>query len=350
MQRLGIVEDYQPAWLHLDAPALQQVFGLRNMRWFSPTKAYFDRNIPVAGGSDHMIGHDPDTAVNPFNPFFNIWMCLSRQTSKGQIVYPEERPTRRQAIEMYTSGPAYLQFAEKTRGSIESGKLADFTVIETDILNCPVDEIRRIRPAMVFLDGRQVEPPLSRSWQSLFDGKTPKGWLEVTGKPFPETWTIEDGSLKTKVVEGGYQDIRTQDAFLNFDLEFDWKIAPGANSGVKYFVEKTDEWKPRAGPGMHARARGAEYQLIDDSSPDAKTPANRTGALYGKIAPASSPANPPGQWNHSRILAHHGAVEHWLNGKLLLRYAQAPRESFLSLQNHHGEAWFRNLRVRRLDP
>lgn len=153
MARLGIVEDYQPGWLHLDAPALERVFQIANMRWFSPTKSYLDRGIPAAAGSDHMIGHDKDRAVNPFNPFLNMWMMLTRRTTEGKVLFPEERITRRQAIRMYTRDAAYLQFSEKERGSIQAGKLADLVIIDRDILSCPEDDVRRIQPVATLVEG-----------------------------------------------------------------------------------------------------------------------------------------------------------------------------------------------------
>jgi predicted amidohydrolase YtcJ len=162
MARMGIIEDYQPDWLHLDAPALERVFNVSNMRWFSPSKSYLDKGIVVAGGSDHMIGHDKDRAVNPFNPFLNIWMTLTRRTTEGKVLYPEERVTREQALRMYTTGAAFLQFSEKLRGSIEPGKLADLTIIDRDILTCPEDDIKRIQPVATLVEGVTVAGSLPR--------------------------------------------------------------------------------------------------------------------------------------------------------------------------------------------
>src|SRR3982751_1225830 len=71
-------------------------------------------------------------------------------------------------------------------------------------------------------------------WRLLFDGSTTTGWVEVTGKPFPASWTIDHGCLKTVVRKDGFQDIRTVDSFRDFELQFDWMLLAGGNSGVKY--------------------------------------------------------------------------------------------------------------------
>jgi hypothetical protein len=192
---------------------------------------------------------------------------------------------------------------------------------------------------------------LASPWTPLFDGATPSGWLQVDGKPFPsKSWAIEDHCLKALTVDGGYQDIRTAETFRDFDFEFEWKIEPGGNSGVKYFIEKTDEWKAKTGEGNHVRGRGPEYQLIDDERhPDAlRGPTRRTAALYGKLACVKEAARPAGQWNTSRIVASAGKVQHWLNSTLVLEYEQEAKDSPIVLQNHHSAIWFRNLRLRRL--
>jgi hypothetical protein len=207
-----------------------------------------------------------------------------------------------------------------------------------------------------------------QGWRSLFDGSTSKGWVDVTGKPFPtHSWTIEDGCLKSLVKTDGFEDIRTVETFKSFELQWEWKLAKGGNSGVKYLIQRTDDWVDKE--GREARARGLEYQLVDLYSPDAADPTRITGALYSVLAPAGAEWK-IGVFNESRILVDGDHVEHWLNGKKVLSYEvsnpavqkalrnlmpkgsglEAPivRESAISFQNHSAETWFKNIKIRSL--
>jgi len=156
MKRMGVLADVQAGWLHFDVPALEQVFGYKNMRYFFPLQTYLKNGIVIAGGSDHMIGQDKNRGVNPFNPFYNLWMAITRETRAGKLIYPEEKITREQALRMYTNGGAYLHFSEKELGSLEVGKWADFVVIDRDYLRCPEAEIRRIEPLLTVVGGKTV--------------------------------------------------------------------------------------------------------------------------------------------------------------------------------------------------
>jgi predicted amidohydrolase YtcJ len=156
IKRLDISMDVQPGWLYLDVPALEKVFGKQNMRWFFPLHTFIQKGIPVAGGADHMIGHGKDNAVNPYNPFLNMWMCISRKTRAGEVFYPEEKVSREDALRLYTNGAAWIQFAEKERGSLEPGKFADLVVIDRDYLTCPENQIKDIQPLLTMVGGRTV--------------------------------------------------------------------------------------------------------------------------------------------------------------------------------------------------
>ena len=202
-------------------------------------------------------------------------------------------------------------------------------------------------------------------WRLLFDGATTAGWQEITGKPFPTNcWTIEDGALKAIPRKDGFQDIRTTSTFRNFEFQFDWKLGPGGNSGVKYLIQKIDEWTNSI--GRQARARGFEYQLADPASDDiAGDPRRTTASLYSLIAPASGAVPRLGEFNHSLLIVRGRHVEHWLNGVkavefetdrpdvVKLRRTYRPQgeftvESPIALQNHGTDAWFRNLKLRPL--
>src|SRR5947209_2302220 len=154
MKKMGILADTQSQWLYHDGPALEKVFGHAGMRYFFPLRSYLDAGIVVAAGSDHMIGHDKNRAVNPYNPFLSMWIMVARKTDRGDVLYPEERITRAEALKTHTIWSAYMQFTEKQKGSLEVGKLADLVVIDRDIMTCPEDQIKDIDPVMTVVDGR----------------------------------------------------------------------------------------------------------------------------------------------------------------------------------------------------
>ena len=156
MKKMGILADTQSQWLYLDGPALERVFGREGMRYFFPLRSYLDAGIVVAAGSDHMIGHDKNKAVNPYNPFLSMWIEIARKTDEGQVIGPEQKLTRAEALKTHTIWGAYLQFSEKQKGSIEAGKLADLVVVDRDFLTCPEDQIKDIQPEMTILGGKVV--------------------------------------------------------------------------------------------------------------------------------------------------------------------------------------------------
>jgi hypothetical protein len=211
-------------------------------------------------------------------------------------------------------------------------------------------------------------------WRLLWDGRTSWGWRGAKSEEFPEEgWEIADGALTVLESGGGESraggDIVTKDSYSDFELELEFKITPGANSGVKYFVD-TDLNK---GEGS---AIGLEYQILDDERhPDATQGrgGNRTlASLYDLIAaPEDKPVRPVGEWNVARIVSRGPHVEHWLNGEKVLEFERGSREfrdlvarskykiwkdfgelpdGPILLQDHGNRISFRNIKIRETAP
>jgi predicted amidohydrolase YtcJ len=153
---LGLLVDVQPDWLHFDGVSLSKVMSKEAMRYFNPYRSLVNAGVVFAGGSDHMVGWDKNTAINAYNPFLGMWIAITRKTTQGVVIHPEERLTREEALKMYTSWAAYLQHSERDRGSIEVGKVGDFVVIDRDYLACAEDDVRKIEPVMTIVGGRTV--------------------------------------------------------------------------------------------------------------------------------------------------------------------------------------------------
>jgi len=157
MAELGVVANMQPAWLWLDAATLLKQFGNERLAYFQPYRTIFELGAIAGGGSDHMQKIGSLRSINPYNPFLGIWVTLTRRARwLDEPLHPEQAITREQAIRFYTINNAYLTFEEKEKGSLEPGKLADFIVLDRDILTCPVDEIRQIQVEQTWLGGKLV--------------------------------------------------------------------------------------------------------------------------------------------------------------------------------------------------
>lgn len=211
-------------------------------------------------------------------------------------------------------------------------------------------------------------------WRLLWDGETSRGWRSARHSEFPARgWRMENDVLtvlKSDGHEGGQGgDIITVEKFSNFELTLDFKLTPGANSGIKYFVD------PALNQG-EGSSIGLEYQLLDDAlHPDAKLGknGNRTLASLYDLYPASTAKKPHpiGEWNTARIVSRGQHVEHWLNGEKILEYTRAtpqfradvqgskykiwPRfgelaEGHILLQDHGDTVSFRNIKIRVLTP
>lgn len=159
MKRLGVVADIQPIWLHLDGRTLHRQFGESRTEFFQPYKTLFEHGVMVGGGSDHMQKIGSLRSVNPYDPWLGIWTTLTRQPRwTDKPLHPEQRISREQAIRFYTINNAWLTFEEREKGSLEPGKLADFIVLDRDILSCETDAIRGTVVEQTWLGGQRVHP------------------------------------------------------------------------------------------------------------------------------------------------------------------------------------------------
>jgi hypothetical protein len=195
-------------------------------------------------------------------------------------------------------------------------------------------------------------------WQTLFDGTSLDAWQGWKGVRWIGAWTVTEQELRS--MTGGTIDLATREQFGDFELELEWKIRRGANSGILY--------RARPGPGEIWKT-APEYQIVDDDTQrDGKTPIIAAGSIYGVVPPVSKDLKPAGEFNASRIIARGTKVEHWLNGVKILDADLADPEvrrlalekysdpawgqaasGHIVLQNLGSEASFRNIRVRRLE-
>jgi hypothetical protein len=195
-------------------------------------------------------------------------------------------------------------------------------------------------------------------WQLLFDGTSLDAWRGYKREALPDTgWDIRDGALRTVAKVKGVELI-TRKKFNDFELTWEWRVAPGGNNGVKYLVTEDRPQSP-----------GHEYQMIDDAGyPGTLGPNQHTADFYDVLpAAADKPTRPAGEWNSSRIVVRGARVEHWLNGKNVLTYelgsaavkAGVEKSKFkghpgfgekiaghIMLTYHQDECWYRNLKIR----
>lgn len=201
-------------------------------------------------------------------------------------------------------------------------------------------------------------------WQLLWDGKTNTGWRSYNKPEFPATgWEMKDGMLTVLPPQGQNKsggDIITVKKYKNFELSVDFLYTPGANSGIKYFIDGKSNVS-------------CEYQILDDKlHPDAKAGinGNRTiASLYDLIPAKDKKDNGPDQWNTAKIIVNGNHVEHWLNGQMTVSYTRGDdawrilvgtskfkgnagfgeaSEGHILLQDHGNKVSFKNIKIREI--
>jgi Domain of Unknown Function (DUF1080) len=177
-------------------------------------------------------------------------------------------------------------------------------------------------------------------WQKLTDGKTFANWhvYNKAGQPIPDKWAIVDGAMSYVAVGKGNpqgDDLISDKEYENFELELDWKIAEGGNSGIFYAVHEDAKYKV---PYLTS----PEIQVLDNERhPDAKAGKDgnrKAGSLYDMI-PSASPAKPANEWNHVKIMKNKGEVTVWQNGTLAEKFPTEGAEWQKMVENSKFKTW-----------
>lgn len=206
--------------------------------------------------------------------------------------------------------------------------------------------------------------PKKTEWKVLFDGTSTNGWHTYLKQSISPLWQVEDGAL---VLTGkGAGDIVTNDEYGDFELELEWKISEGGNSGIMYHVKEDPQFKA-------TYLTGPEMQVLDnDRHPDAKQGknGNRTaGSLYDMLPPTAMATKPAGEWNQVKLIVKNNKAEHWMNGVKIVAYPTSGpawdqlvenskfkgwegfgkyQKGRIALQDHGDKVWYRHIRIKEL--
>ncbi len=228
------------------------------------------------------------------------------------------------------------------------------------------EEVSEIEEEIVMPDNSLSEDEKSQGWMLLFDGENTEGWRSYNGDSFPEGWTVEDGALKALGKGGdiGGDIVFAPIEFMEFELEFEWKIGEGGNSGVFYHVVEDPEYTA-------PYYTGPEYQVIDQLGfPEPLEAWQSIGGDYGMYDPDyEGVVKPAGEWNTSKIIFSESGSSYWLNGKKTVEFIPYSEDwntrrnsgkwddfpdyakfksGLIALQDHGSEAWFKNIKIRNL--
>ena len=155
-QKLGVCVDTQPSLYFKDSSAIAEVYGAEWAARFIGLGDWIRGGVPTAIAGDHMMGLDPDHAMNAYNPMLMLQVAVTRRNRDGRIHGEHHRLSRLEALRCLTTSPAYLSFTEQTKGSLEPDKLADLVILDRDYLQCPEDQISRIKVLQCMVGGRFV--------------------------------------------------------------------------------------------------------------------------------------------------------------------------------------------------
>ncbi|GHT16408.1 glycosyl hydrolase [Bacteroidia bacterium] len=264
--------------------------------------------------------------------------------------------------------------------------------------NCPTEQSYTIKtaelvvpengttPAYVIVEKTQVDlsvfPKDKDGWITLFCGNSLYGWRGYLKDEVPARWVIDDGAIKFNGTgmgegqKGDGGDLIFAHKFQNFEVSIDWKVSPGANSGIMYLIQEIKDQPPYIS--------APESQVLDNERhPDAKLGVDgnrKSSSLYDMIPAKPQNAKPAGEWNTTTILVYKGTVVHNQNGVNVLEYhlwtpqwtemlqaskfsqekwplafellnncGGAEHKGYIGLQDHGDDVWYRNIRIKVLE-
>jgi hypothetical protein len=198
------------------------------------------------------------------------------------------------------------------------------------------------------------------SWESLFDGASLDKWRGYKMEGIPGGWSVQDSVIYCAGTSGG--DIITKSQWQDFELQLEWKISDGGNSGIYYRLTELHHSAYDTGP---------EYQLLDNTvlAGVADRLDETTASVFDVYSPSVDLTKPVGEWNSTRIVADSTHVEHWLNGTRVVQFdlftadwdkriAESKwtehmdfgrmKSGHIGFQDHGNEVWFRNIKIRKL--
>jgi predicted amidohydrolase YtcJ len=150
MKRLGVILELQNIFMWDKAENVERNLGPEVANRAVPTRMAID----ILGINNVAQGTDYQT--NTMNPWINLYVSVTRKDPRGHVYGADQAITREEALRIYTVSGAYTSFEEKTKGPIETGKLADMVVLDRDYFTVPAEQIKDIQPTMTIVGGDVV--------------------------------------------------------------------------------------------------------------------------------------------------------------------------------------------------